>query len=472
MSKWSERTTSHPIWEEMKALGTVLDVAASKEINDPSIFEDIERIRSVLAYCGKRLASTDPVLIQPTVIDPISALFAYTRTELEAYINDDNPNHFITANLRIDELLVQLRNIPSPTNEELTFISDSITSYRNNLEKHLKEILDDQRAVRATLKSNNQLLNSQAETLNTEQQKLAILASEIQTQFSSAQDKRASEFAAALADLQAKIASIINENQTQFSNVQIANSEKIAGVIAEYSKEFDAQLTTFGDIQSTAEKRYEKDLTRLENNYEKVAKDLLNEITEQKNQVEKLVGVIGNLGVTSGYLKTANHARFMLYLWQFLTICSLAGLVLVAFTMAFPHVLESTIKKTVDMATLPTDYINAVFYQGLAVRVFLSVTFGIFAAYSAKQADKQQRIESKNRKLALELEALGAFISPLPVEMQHKFRAELGERSFGIPDNEACKSHENDPVSIIDLLKSKEFDEIVSRAAKIFKSNP
>ena len=82
-----------------------------------------------------------------------------------------------------------------------------------------------------------------------------------------------------------------------------------------------------------------------------------------------------------------------------------------------------------------------------------------------------KKIESKNRKLALELEALGAFISPLPIEMQHKFRAELGERSFGMPDSDINKFSENDPVSIIDLLKSKEFEELASRFIKFVKSN-
>lgn len=471
MSKWSERITSHSIWEEMKALGTVLDIVAAKEITETTTFEDIERIRSILTYCGKRLASTDPFLLQPSVLDTFSSLFTLVRSELDALINDNNTNHFITANLRLDELLVQLRNIPTPTNDDLTFISESITSYRNTLDKNLKDLLEDQKALRTALKQNTQLLDTQEKALSVEQQKISVLTTEFQSIFSTTQDKRASDFSLALAELQAKVISSINENQTQFSNTQIANSEKVAGIVAEYTNEFDARLAVLGNMQKTAEQHYEKDLARLKTNYEKGAKSILNEITEHKKQVEALVGVIGNLGVTSGYLKTANHARLMLYVWQFLTITALSGLIVVAYKMAFPPTFLVAIDKAAAIATNHAINSDSVFYQGLAVRVFLSITFGVFAAYAAKQADKQQKIESKNRKLALELEALGAFISPLPIEMQHKFRAELGERSFGMPDSDINKFSENDPVSIIDLLKSKEFEELASRFIKFVKSN-
>lgn len=471
MSEWSDRITSHAIWEEMNLLGIILDTAAAKENTTTSIWEDIERARTVLSYCGKKLASSDPILLLPSNLSAIHNSFNLMRTEIEAYISDENINHFTTVNLRVDELLTQLRNIPTPPNDELTFISESISSFRSSLGKQLNDVIEEQKLVRAKLKSNSELLAKQENAIVEEQQKLAVLGLELQTQFSTAQDKRATDFATTLADLNTKVSSTISENQTQFSNTQISNQEKFSSVINDAAISFNDALSELNNLQELAEKNFDRDLVRLKNNYEKTAKNLLNEITNHKKQVELLVGVIGNLGVTSGYLKAANHARNAVYIWQFLTVASLAGLIAVAYKMAFPPVLQSAIEQAAAIAVQPEIHSNSSFYQGLAVRVFLSITFGIFAAYSAKQADKQQRIESKNRKLALELEALGAFISPLPVDMQHKFRADLGERSFGIPDNELSQIQVSDPVSVIDLIKSKEFDEVASRFIKFFKNN-
>lgn len=469
MSKFSDRITLHPIWEEMKALGAVLDAAASVELIDTSSLEDIERIRSVLAYAGKRLASTDPSLLIPTTLDTLSAQFLSIRSELEGFINDHNINRFTTTQLKTDDLTIQLRNIPAPTNDDLTFVSESITSYRNNLEKHLNEIIEEHKAIRSTLKNNNQLLTKQSETIGIEQQKLSTLSSDIQSQFSATQDKRATEFSTAITDFQTKAQAVINENLTQFSNTTIATKEQLNNLLAEYSKNYELKLEQFNLIQNAAEELYKKELAKLKKNYELEAKNILTEVTEQKSKVEALVGVIGNLGVTSGYLKTANHARLMLYIWQFLTVIALGLLIWVAYKMAFPpsvtEMIEGSLKAKLDSSS----NFQSLFYQGLAVRVFLSITLGVFAAYAARQADKQQKVEARNRKLALELEALGAFISPLPIEMQHSFRASLGERSFGIPDNDFEKHHERDPVSVIDLVKSKEFEELISRFVKVFK---
>ena len=222
--------------------------------------------------------------------------------------------------------------------------------------------------------------------------------------------------------------------------------------MADYAQKLSEQNTQFTNQREAAEKRAQDDLTALKTDYQKSAKTLLEEITDHKRQVEQLVGVIGNLGVTSGYLKVANHARKALYLWQFLTVAALGGLIYFAYVIAFtPPAAES------------------IFLQGLATRIFLSITVGVFAAYAARQADKSSVVERKNRKLALELEALGPYISPLPVDMQNKFRADLGERSFGVPDGDSQKPTDNSPspANALDVLRSKEAREVIAEVVKI-----
>jgi hypothetical protein len=53
----------------------------------------------------------------------------------------------------------------------------------------------------------------------------------------------------------------------------------------------------------------QEQLKALNENYEKAAKNTLQLVDNHRKDVEELVGVIGNLGVTSGYQKTANTAR-------------------------------------------------------------------------------------------------------------------------------------------------------------------
>ena len=98
-------------------------------------------------------------------------------------------------------------------------------------------------------------------------------------------------------------------------------------------------------------------------------------------------------------------------------------------------------------------------WGGFAARALLLLSLGVIAAYSGTQADKLFGEERRNRKLALELEAIGPYLAPLPVEEQNKFRLQIGELSFG-RDTES-HVHRKSPASVIDLLKSKESRELL-----------
>jgi len=193
----------------------------------------------------------------------------------------------------------------------------------------------------------------------------------------------------------------------------------------------------------------------LNKEFVEVATKLRDEITERKEEVEKLVGVIGNLGVTSGYLKTANEAKNSIKLWQGITVAAMIGLIVIAI-----------------VAFLPA--IGGTFSWGsFAGRVFISLTFGVLAAYAASQADKYQKVERQNRRLALELEAIGPFIAPLPTEKQEEFRMTIGDRSFGHGDGPSGGGDAKSPANLIDILlqskDSKEFRALLTDIIKAVK---
>jgi len=249
-----------------------------------------------------------------------------------------------------------------------------------------------------------------------------------------------------------------------------------------------------------AEETFKNNAQELQATYSKTAAEILEQIETHKKNVESLVGVIGNLGVTSGYLKVANHARWMLYIWQSITVAALGCLIYVAALVAFPNE-KAVVQEATPPAHLVTDAqpakpanegkdgpnkaANATkpetkggtpaasvlssdseFYHGLATRIFLALTFGIFAGYAGRQASHFMEIEKKNRKLALELEALGPFIEPLKQEDRDKFRVQVGDRSFGVPDHDIGNKKEDDPVTALALMKSKEVQEFLTNLVK------
>lgn len=514
MSQWIDRINNHAIWNELKALGIAIDLAVAREGNDAASIDGLERIRTVLAFCGKRLAATAPFLIEPGSLGEIYTPLVAARTELESYVTDGLATHIAAANLKADEMLTALASILAPiAPEDLTVINESISSYHTTLEKYLQEALAAQQKLKEASDANDTKISDLEAAIAEEQKKLATLVLDYQSQFSTAQDKRASEFSAVLADQQTKFAASAAEQQTLFSKdqdarnsdyaaTQIANQEKFALLLTDYTQKLKDQDKAFIEQLQNAAKSHDASLAALESGYKVTAEEILKQINKHKKDVEDLVGVIGNLGVTSGYQKVANFARKMLFIWQGFTVLALGGLIIVAITMAYPSLItilfpsidkipttsltppspitpkETEISavspKATDKSAVSTQATiqatpapsDSMFYQGLATRIFLSLTFGVFAAYAARQASHFLEMERKNRKLALELEALGPYIEPLDKEKQDEFRLKIGDRSFGVHDDISNKPKSDDPVTAYDMLKPKEWGEAVASLVK------
>jgi hypothetical protein len=270
------------------------------------------------------------------------------------------------------------------------------------------------------------------ETVRVAQLDLTKLVTEYQGQFSSGQDARSKEFALAVAT-----------QQTGYNAVITDYSKKLADQDADFTK----QRIEF--VQASKE-----DLGKLVDEYEVKAQGILEEVHEKQKHVEKLVGVIGNLGVTSGYLRTANQAKYSMWFWQGMTVSAIITLTVIAY-------------RTLGLLE---DKSGHFIWGEFAARALILGSLGVLAAYSGSQADKLFADEKKNRKLALELEAIGPYLAPLPIDEQNKFRLQIGERSFG-QDHDRELLTPKSPATLAHLLKSKEVRDFLELAMDLAKKS-
>ena len=211
----------------------------------------------------------------------------------------------------------------------------------------------------------------------------------------------------------------------------------------EYTKKLADQ-----DAEST--KQREALLLSLKERYEKEASGILSNVQQHRADVEKLVGVIGSIGVTSGYQKAANQSRTAMWIWQGATVGALGLVIYFAY-----HAFLPTMQGKFDWETF-------------AARIFLTVTVGVLAAYAGSQADRFFYMEKSNRKLALELAAIDPYIALLPLDEQQKFKLEIGRRSFAQGDT--LTAIERSPATTLDLLNSEQFKqltEVINALAKL-----
>jgi hypothetical protein len=109
-------------------------------------------------------------------------------------------------------------------------------------------------------------------------------------------------------------------------------------------------------------------------------------------------------------------------------------------------------------------------WGAFAARVFLTITVGVFAAYSVSQADRFYKMESKNRRLALELAAIDPFIALLPQDEQYKFKLEVARRTFAQEEPQADPKVDKSPATTLDVLASKETQGIVQSLIELVKA--
>jgi len=432
MARWTDRLANHPLFDHLQNLGPVIDDALSRENLDSQATEGLARLKAVLAFAGRRLAGADPFILQFGVVDNLGNQFQTIINEVQQFTAKGNIGHLTNANTNADNALTLLTQLNVPlTTEDFHAAKEAAEFYRKGIDAGLSEVKNFAKQIGSDLESLKTRASELEIVINSEKSRLATVSAEAQAKFLADQEKRTKEFA-------------LDQKEHQ---------ERNTALLSEYIQKFTSQAAEFTKQREDIARAHQDKLEALKEEFAVPATKLRDEINERKSEVEKLVGVIGNLGVTSGYLKAANGARTTVWVWQSVTVAAMIGLIIVAI-----------------YAFLPA--IGGEFSWGsFAGRAFISLTFGVLAAYAASQADKYQKVERQNRRLALELEAMGPYIAPLSSEKQEEFRLSIGDRSFGHGDGLLGSLYAKSPATLIDVfLHSKELRAFVAEIVKASKA--
>ena len=433
MSPWNERFKDHAVWQTLQSLGPAIDQAIAREGSAPLTTEMLSRLKVVQAFIGLRLAGIDRYLLTAAPLDALNGSLAAFTTEVRNFIANGNPGHLTNANGQGDASLNQLAQLNHPyTSKEFQAAQEAADSYRKSLDAAITTTQSSATQNRAEFDALRARLGEMAAQIESEKTRLTAVGAEFQSQFSTAQETRNREFL---------------DGQQQ----RLGDFTKLFG---EYAQKLAEQNVDFNKQREEIARAHQVELADLKKTFVEGSTAIRDHILVRKEEVEKLVGVIGNLGVTSGYQKSANTALFTARVWQCITVVALTALIVIAY-----------------IAILPIVQGNFT-WTGFAGRVYVSLTVAVLAAYSASQADRYQKMERNNRRLALELEAIGPFIAPLTADKQEQFRLTIGDRSFGQPDESHFGPHGKSPATMLDLLfKSKEFRLLITDIVKAAKSS-
>lgn len=454
MSNWIDQVQNHRVWTLMSDVGPLIDRAMSADEIEVDTISGLERLRAVLSYCGKRLGGGDPLLILAGSLEALAGVFESQKTELQAFVTDRNPAHIITANTAADNALLTASQLPGLlTAEEQIESTRNMVTYRNTIDDLAKRSNEARKQAITDIQELNQQVvafrgkiendvKDLTKLIETRQDEITKLSAEQQKQFTDAQDSRSKTF-------NETVLKASQEQQGQFSTAQENRNAKFADLIADYTKKLSDEHTEFARQQSEAEKDELHKRAELYGNFSLRGEEILKDVQKHREDVEKLVGVIGELGITSGYQTQAVKSRNQMWFWQGMSVASMVTLIVIGFRVFLPAIL------------------GEFRWEGVVARLFLTITIGVLAAYSVSQADRFFQMEKYNRKLALELAAIDPFIAFLPQDEKDKFKLEMARKTFAQEDPVAAAKS---PATTLDLVSnSKQVQQLLDAIPEVLK---
>lgn len=487
MTLSAEQFRTHLVWTALSDLGPLIDQSMTLEGLVAPALEELARLKSVLSFTGKRLAGADPYLFQATFLDSISTALATSATHVRSFITSSNVAHLTTANLEADKALTTLSQLNVyMTTEDFVAAKEAAENYRLSFNKIFGDIQTEATEIHTNIESFKTQLAAVVASEAAIKQKLAALTPEHQAQFEAAEAERLAEwtkeqeeqkeqfetlvtqYEAGLVEERKKITTLATENQEEFAASQDARLEEwneaqenrktsFDSIIKEYTDALKAKGIESTKFQTDIEALHTEYLDKMRQEFADSSSKIRDEILELKREADVLVGIIGDRGVTSGHQKAAEQAREDALLWQRITVGAMILLIVLAIFIFLPQVAGTFT------------------WESFAGRVFITFTVGVLAAYAGSQADKYQKIERYSKNLALELQAIGPYIAPLPQDKQDEFRLMIGDRTFGREGGVHHKADEKSPTSVADVIaKSKDLSgfatDIMKSTADVIKS--
>jgi hypothetical protein len=250
MGQWTEANRGHAVWNALEALGPAINEASGRDNLTSDNTESLARLHAVLAFCGKRLAASDPLLTPPTTLDTIGAQFTTATTALAEFSKAGEASHLASAIAAAGTALVAANTLPVPQSlDELTGLGEAAAKYQTLL----SSLATQAEASVAGLKKDAEEAQSNVDSLGE-------VASKLRADLSTMQQE--------LATLTTNASSLLSKHEEQFSQAEAqrvavaakaeeARQQTFQTAITSQLNEFDAAQSGRQDAYNTLSSQFE-----------------------------------------------------------------------------------------------------------------------------------------------------------------------------------------------------------------------
>ena len=433
MSEHESKVNMHPVYDQIHQAESALKAIKGKDGISKSDLDVILRIEFVIENFQQALINTDRLLISIAWLDATNNSITQIIRSLQQWQNQPHNRHQHLANAE-NQLSIVLENTAKmnmvKSKNNLSGIMSSIKKYQETISKYLDSIE----------KRNQQLKVKEDDFSN----RIEELTDTLTRTFSGLSESVTRE-QARLDPLVTKFNDQMVNNQNDFLNQQSGFDKQISEMQKQAETQFDEQRQDFKEQVDNALQEITSELIK----FGEESKPLLVAFSERAEtviaenkasfdarheEVKNIVGILNTNMFSHKYKEVADDARKRAKFWHRATILFIIGLT--AFAIYSFGILLGP----------ETTWVQ------LIARIFTATTMATAAAYSARQASKQEKVERYARKIEMEMVSIDSFLESLSTEQQREVKQEIARSIFGKSDSLGISDKEDSDSVILNKL--------------------
>lgn len=403
MSRWTEEFENHPLHETIRQSQTWL----TDGLNEPDENAAIEhrRLKKALDALEAVLRAIDPELAPISLLNQVNQHLRHQNfwNQLSSFSSSHNTAHLTNANNHISAQFQAIYQLSA-----LAGAAEDVDTVKS-LESAYDEFCGTLSGKSATFENELSEGKNRLEKLAAERDVLVKDLAQLQANQS-----------AKLAEWQEQFTADQTQRATEYSDKQIERDKAYSKWLAEFK-------TTKSEEISKEEKSWNDRINSHFAKFKKMIDEFQADADEKHKAILDMHGLVAEDSVAGGYKQLADHERDQANLWR---------RVAVGFITATVLWLGLTYWRGVQL-----DADGAIIWAEIAKIASLTAVLLFGAVFASKQSNLHRESEKKTRWFALEVKAIGPFISSLDDTAQKDLKAKFSERLFAQNNGEAQNSN-------------------------------
>lgn len=438
MSAYTDKFDDHSVHTHLKTVQEELLSVEDMQDKPPAAIETLARVALVVKNFSLALETCNKNLVSMVWLDESGKALANIKSYLTNYKSNKDVNA-LNSNCsgQLDVLLQTSAKINCVKSaQSLRGIVAAENEYKRVMDLYNMQLHEKVSALMSVIEDLRKRIDDQ----NTISQKhLSDLQSAI-TSEKQRLDSFSTSYQSQMAEDQKRFSAMSDMLKDSFSKAQEDRKEAFSEEVEKIKKQSEA-IDKNATLQS---EEIKEESNKLIDEYKQ-------QFEEYKQQVVNIVGIVNTNMFSHKYKEVADDARKRARLWHRIAVIFMIAVGIFAI-YAFVITVNSD-----------TSWVK------LVAKIFATTTFVTGAAYAARQASKQEKVERYSRKIEMELVAIDPFIDSLDDEKKSLIKEEIARKIFGNADAMEISS-KDEAYTAMDKLTS--IEEVLKSLVTIFGKLP